>query len=551
MPVRRTREPAEESLSLFEALTQMRDSLGPNATLDQAVSSLAGPESYADDALAVLDAHTAQHGRAASPGFAERRRKRQAERRDARYQKLRLQAARTRVAVPPAKTLRPARPLYHPGHRMSGHDASGLLQDAYEPPVSPAGPVWGQEQHSKTVIRIDPWYSYLTDVLSPNFFCVGVQGGGKSFALKLYTTRQERAGRYVCVIDPKDAGGEGEWASMAHRIGWTVIRFGADSTTRINMLDPRIARRSDDDDDLTQLALIYSVLETLTNQALTQEERYAISVALERVHAHYDARVAAGEQPPVPIPSDLAHAILFPTEQAAAEVNMAQEELKLAGRNVGIALTNFLKQRIGQTLNAATTFDANLASRGIVWDVSQLPRDSTPLPIVMTVVNTFIHNAWWKPDGHKRILVIDEATILLRHLGTARALEASEKTSRGKGISHMVAVQHTENITGARTDPDLEAAVAAVINEAEIVVAFRQDKGQAEALARRRLLTGPALKRLPDLPPGNAVMCIGARKPFECRTTPTPVEWETFHSDTNMTQTPLPPASLTWVGTAL
>jgi hypothetical protein len=414
-------------------------------------------------------------------------------------------------------------------------------------------------------VRVDPWYSDLTEMLSPNFFVVGVQGSGKSFALKLYATRQERAGRYLCVIDPKDAGGEGEWAVLGRSLGWTVIPWGAQSATRLNILDFQIARRSDNDEDLTQLALLISILSTELGRSLDQIETYALSTALDRVHAEYQhalnewrnerdgtRRPDLGDRPPrVPIASDLAQAILFPTEEAATRINMQPAELVHASRAVGVALYNFLRTEIGRTVDAPTTLDANLAARGIVWDVSQVPRESKALPIVMTIINTFVHNAWWHPDGRKRILIIDEATLLLRHLGTARALEASEKTSRGKGISHMVAVQHTENITGARTDPDLEAAIAAVINEAEIVAALRQDSGQADALAKRRTLPKAASARLPALPSGNMLLLIGSRPPFELRTTPTAAEWELMNSDKHMTQTPVPPSQLTWAGSPL
>jgi hypothetical protein len=561
----RTDDQALQAL-LRDRLTALGTTLGPNATADELIAAINAA------APSEPNRHTARTAdkppppgrghlvRRAHTALAERR----AAKNEQRYQALRRRAAATRVGVTPPVRAKVAAPLNNPGHTMTGHDASGLVQDAYEPAVSPAGPVLGTETHSGTAVRVDPWYSYLKEMLSPNFFVVGVQGSGKSFALKLYATRQERAGRYICVIDPKDAGGEGEWAAMGRSLGWTVIPWGPRSRTRLNILDAQIARTSDNEEDLTQLALLVSILATELGRSLDQIETYALSVALDRVHADYQLAYASwhldrdfltgnpGEkQPRVPIASDLAHAILFPTDEAATRINMEPIELVRASRAVGVALYNFLRTEIGRTVDAPTTLDANLMARGIVWDVSQVPRESRALPIVMTIINTFVHNAWWQPDGRKRILIIDEATLLLRHLGTARALEASEKTSRGKGISHMVAVQHTENVTGARTDPDLEAAIAAVINEAEIVAALRQDAGQAQALAKRRLLPKGAIDRLPALPSGNMLLLVGSRPPFELRTTPTEAEWELMNSDKHMAQTPVPPSQLTWAGTQL
>jgi hypothetical protein len=540
--------------------------LGPDATDDEMIDAINAtpPQAPASDRPVAVD-RPSPFERWIEP-VAERWARHRAARNERRYQALRRRAAATRVGVTPAVRAKTAAPLHNPGHTMTGHDASGLIQDAHEPPISPAGPVLGNEVHSGTAVRVDPWYSYLKEMLSPNFFVVGVQGSGKSFALKLYATRQERAGRYVCVIDPKDAGGEGEWAALGRNLDWTVIPWGANSPTRLNILDFQIARRSDNDEDLTQHALLVSILATELGRSLDQIETYALSTALDRVHADYQQALAdyqrdltdrgndhagADAAPRVPIASDLAQAILFPADDAATRINMAPAELVQASRAVGVALYNFLRTEIGRTVDAPTTLDANLSARGIVWDVSQVPRESRALPIVMTIINTFVHNAWWHPDERKRILIIDEATLLLRHLGTARALEASEKTSRGKGISHMVAVQHTENVTGARTDPDLEAAIAAVINEAEIVAALRQDAGQANALARRRTLPPSAIARLPALPSGNMLLLVGSRPPFELRTTPTDAEWQLMNSDRHMAQTPVPPSELTWAGTQL
>jgi hypothetical protein len=562
----RTSEEALQAL-LRDHLDTLGTTLGPDASADELIEAI---NAATPSAPAPRAPHFA--GKSSKPVKpvrrqvrAERRAVRRAAKNEQRYQALRRRAAAKRVSVTPAIRARAASPLNNPGHTMTGHDASGLVQDAHEPAVSPAGPVLGNEIHSGTAVRIDPWYSYLKEMLSPNFFVVGVQGSGKSFALKLYATRQERAGRYICVIDPKDAGGEGEWAAMGRSLGWTVIPWGAHNPTRLNILDFQIARKSDNDEDLTQLALLVSILATELGRSLDQIETYALSTALDRVHAEYQQALAswhrgAGHvaspdatehQPRVPIASDLAHAILFPTDDAAMRINMQPAELVHASRAVGVALYNFLRTEIGRTVDAPTTLDANLAARGIVWDVSQVPRESKALPIVMTIINTFVHNAWWQPGARKRILIIDEATLLLRHLGTARALEASEKTSRGKGISHMVAVQHTENVTGARTDPDLEAAIAAVINEAEIVAALRQDAGQAQALAKRRSLPQSAVNRLPALASGHMLLLVGSRPPFELRTTPTDAEWELMNSDKHMSQTPVPPSQLTWAGSQL
>jgi hypothetical protein len=90
-----------------------------------------------------------------------------------------------------------------------------------------------------------------------------------------------------------------------------------------------------------------------------------------------------------------------------------------------------------------------------------------------------------------------------------------------------------------------------VINEAEIVAALRQDAGQAQALAKRRLLPKGAIDRLPALPSGNMLLLVGSRPPFELRTTPTEAEWELMNSDKHMAQTPVPPSQLTWAGTQL
>ena len=49
----------------------------------------------------------------------------------------------------------------------------------------------------------------------------------------------------------------------------------------------------------------------------------------------------------------------------------------------------------------------------------------------------------------------------------------------------------------------------------------------------------------------NALVCVGARPPFEIVTIATELERAIMHSDANMLQDPLPDSPMTWAGTAL
>ena len=119
------------------------------------------------------------------------------------------------------------------------------------PPTSHRGLAFGIDAGSGWMVVHDPFTSYGNELESPNVCFIGDLGQGKSSGIKTWAVlRQLLLGRRVVVIDKKyqlDQNG-GEYTSLAQRLGITPVKFMVGGGgARINILDPRIAARLNED----------------------------------------------------------------------------------------------------------------------------------------------------------------------------------------------------------------------------------------------------------------------------------------------------------------
>ena len=137
----------------------------------------------------------------------------------------------------------------------------------------------------------DPFTSYGNELESPNVCFIGDLGQGKSSGIKTWAVlRQLLLGRRVVVIDKKyqlDQNG-GEYTSLAQRLGITPVKFMVGGGgARINILDPRIAARLNEDshDDTVlstpagQSMLVRAVVEEALGRPLLPKEGKAVRMA--------------------------------------------------------------------------------------------------------------------------------------------------------------------------------------------------------------------------------------------------------------------------------
>jgi type IV secretory pathway VirB4 component len=358
------------------------------------------------------------------------------------------------------------------------------------------GVVIGKELYSGQGIVYDPFEMYGDLLPGPNALVLGDVGNGKSALVKTYVLRQLRFGRQVAVLDSKNQNGRGEYARIAAALGVMPVRLvpgAVDGGVRLNPLDPAIAVER-------QLSLLRTIAQVALDRRLEPRE----GEALTRAHGRAVSGVAPGGQPTLP---DVVRCLLAPDEEDARQASTTVQQLLEDGRDVAIELNRLCAGDLRGMFDGPTTAGIDLDAPLIVFDLSALDAESEALPILMACVGVWLQHVWVRPDGRKRIFVVEEGWHVIGNLHTARLFRRLWKLARGLGLQNIAVVHHLSDLTaagGAAAD-----AVASLLEEAQTRVVYRQSAKETRAVARDLGLSDAAVRNVPDLPRGCALWVIG------------------------------------------
>lgn len=361
----------------------------------------------------------------------------------------------------------------------------------------------GKELYSGQGVVYDPFEMYGDKLPGPNALILGDVGNGKSALTKTYLLRQIRFGRQVAVLDSKNQRGEGEYAKLARALGVTPIRLvpGADShgdrgRVRLNPLDPAIALDR-------QLSLLRTIAQVALDRRLGPREGDALMRAHARVVA---AAEVTGEQATLP---EVVAALLSPTDADALATSTTVSRLLEDGRDLAIELNRLCEGDLRGMFDGPTTAGIDLDAPLTVFDLSALDADGEALPILMACIGVWLQFVWVRPDGRKRIFVVEEGWHVIGNLYTARLFRRLWKLARGLGLQNIAVVHHLSDLTsggGATAD-----AVNALLEEAQTRIVYRQSAKETRAVMRDLGLSESAVRQIPDLPRGCALWVVGTQ----------------------------------------
>ncbi|MQA02167.1 MAG: conjugal transfer protein TraC [Streptosporangiales bacterium] len=260
-------------------------------------------------------------------------------------------------------------------------------------------------------------------------------GAGKSYLTKLETLRLLYAGVEVAVIDP-----EREYARLADAVGGTVISLGTPGV-RVNPLDlPTDA--ADQPDALTRRGLF---LHTLVTVLLGNEPDAAGRAALDRAIVTTYATAGITSDPrtwvrPAPLLKDLAAALAADEDPTARAVARGLQPY-VAGSWRGL-------------FDGPTTHrpDGHL----VVFSLRDLPDEQRTLGTLLTLDATW-RRVTTPTRRRRRLVVVDEAWLLLRDHAGAQFLMRLAKAARKHWCGLSVVTQDVADVLGS----DLGRAVVA------------------------------------------------------------------------------------------
>lgn len=301
---------------------------------------------------------------------------------------------------------------------------------------APSGVLYGFNVGSQGLVHHD---RFALD--NHNSVILGRSGAGKSYLVKLELLRSLYRGIEIHIIDPED-----EYARLAAAVGGTYVHLGAEHV-RLNPLDLPIHTRPDGRRTAPRDALIrrslflHTVIAVLLGAELTAVERAALDRAITATYQH----VGITSDPrtwtrPAPLLADLA------------------EVLASAGHPAGAELAARLHPYIQGAFSGPFSGPTSTRPEGhlLVFSLRDLADELKPIGTLLTL------DAVWRQVSNPairkpRLVVVDEAWLLMKEPAGAEFLFRMAKASRKHWAGLTVATQDTADVLGS----DLGKAVVA------------------------------------------------------------------------------------------
>ncbi|MPZ67749.1 MAG: conjugal transfer protein TraC, partial [Pseudonocardiaceae bacterium] len=335
------------------------------------------------------------------------------------------------------------------------------------------------------------WDRYACD--NYNSVTLARSGAGKSYFTKLETLRLLYAGVEAVVIDP-----ENEYTRLADAVGGTVVRLGAPGV-RINPLDlPTSA--ADQPDALTRRGLfLHTLVAVLLGGDPDPAARAALDAAI--VTTYTQAGITSDPRTwarPAPLLKDLV-AVLACGDNPA-------------GRTLASQLAPYVAGSWRSLFDGPTSH--GLDGHLVVFSLRDLPEQLRAVATLLTL------DATWRrvtdtSKRRRRLVVVDEAWLLLRDGEGARFLMKLAKAARKHWCGLAVVTQDAADVLGS----DLGRAVIA---NASTQVLMRQAPQVIDEVADAFGLTDGERRFVLSADVGTALLVSGnARVGFRSVASPT------------------------------
>ena len=323
--------------------------------------------------------------------------------------------------------------------------------------AAPEGVLYGYNLGSQGLVH---WDRFAPALHNHNSVILGRSGAGKSYLVKLEALRSLHRGVEIIVIDPED-----EYARLAAAVGGSYVHLGGDGV-RLNPFDLPIhtapdGQRSAPPDALTRRCLfLHTALSVLLGAVLTATERAVLDRALLATYHHAgittDPRTWLRPAPTLRTLRDvLAHTTSAGTGGGVSGSKSSGGE---SSGSVAADLAARLHPHVDGVFNQLFDGPTTTAPDGhlVVFSLRDLPDELKAIGTLLTL------DAVWRRVGNPtarrpRLVVVDEAWLLMRETAGAEFLFRMAKASRKHWAGLTVATQDTADVLSS----DLGLAVIA------------------------------------------------------------------------------------------
>jgi len=267
--------------------------------------------------------------------------------------------------------------------------------------TSDEGVLHGINRHNNSLIIFDRF-----SLENANMVIFGQAGAGKSYAAKLEVLRSLIMGSDVIIIDP-----EAEYETLTEAVGGKVFEISIDSTSNINPLDlPLIAEDESTGEALKSHIVRLTGLIKLMLGDVSAEEEALLDQSITETYASRDITAESsflGKEPP----------LLEDLETVLRNIE--------GGEDMANRLYRFTKGSYAGFINKPSNVD--IKNRLITFSIRDLEEDLRP--IAMYIILNYIWGLI-RVELKKRLMVIDEAWLMMKHEDSASFLYGLAKRAR-------------------------------------------------------------------------------------------------------------------------
>jgi len=266
--------------------------------------------------------------------------------------------------------------------------------------VQESGILYGINKSNNSLVIVDRF-----SLNNANSIIFAQSGSGKSYTAKVEILRQLMQQTKVIVIDP-----EREYKQLAKSIDGTYIRLSATSKEKINPFDFSLNSVTGENGLAEHIQNLTEIISLMAG-SLSDEERAVVDKALIDTYKQFGISMRKRNYEPDQ---------KFPLLKDFYKVLKGMKQNDLCHR-----LDKFVTGSLSSVFTSQTNVD--LSNRLVVFDIKDLDESLRQIMILATA--NFVH-AQVKSDPQRRILVIDEAWLLLQHEESARFLAGLVRRAR-------------------------------------------------------------------------------------------------------------------------
>jgi type IV secretory pathway VirB4 component len=337
------------------------------------------------------------------------------------------------------------------------------------------GVLYGLNLHNNSLVIFDRF-----SLPNANSVVLATSGAGKSYAVKLEAVRSLMLGIDVIIIDP-----EKEFDRLCQAVGGDYISFSQDGSQKLNPFELSGIYSQDEDELRFKILTLSGLIKIMLGNALTAEEGAILDRALILTYKEKgitpDPSTHSNEPP---LLEDL-YKILNAMAEEEAHSMARRLEKYIRGSAAGV----FDKR---STVNIKNTFT--------VFSIRDLADDLRPM--AMYVMLDYI---WTKikRDKRKRLLLIDEAWIMMQYEDAARFVYSVAKRARKYALGLTTITQDVDDF--------LESVYGkAIVNNASMQFLLKQSPAAIDKIQKVFYLTEGEKRFLMSAGIGQGLFFAGA-----------------------------------------